>query len=54
MTTTFEDLTQTSGDLNCTSCEVVEDQSAYWTPALYWQGDDGTTELVEQVGGMLA
>jgi hypothetical protein len=54
MSTTYEDLTQTGGDLNCTSCEVVEDQSAYWTPALYWQADNGSTELVQQVGGMLA
>ncbi|OQO13972.1 hypothetical protein B0A48_00847 [Cryoendolithus antarcticus] len=54
MTTTYEDLTQTGGDLNCTSCGVIEDQSAYWTPMLYWQSDDGKTEAVQQVGGMLA
>ncbi|POS88426.1 hypothetical protein EPUL_000172, partial [Erysiphe pulchra] len=39
----------------CTSCEVSEDKSAYWHPALYFQ--DATTEkfsLVPQVGGMLA
>lgn len=39
----------------CTSCEVAEDKSAYWHPALYFQ--DATTgkfSLVPQVGGMLA
>ena len=37
----------------CTSCAVKEDKSVYWTPALYFEGDDGKTELVEQVGGLL-
>lgn len=41
-----------SGD--CTSCEVKQDKSAYWTPALYfidkWTGD---AELVDEVGGLL-
>ena len=39
----------------CTSCQVAQDHSAYWTPALYFQhADTGDYELVEQVGGMLA
>ncbi|KAI9783381.1 MAG: hypothetical protein M1839_003916 [Geoglossum umbratile] len=37
-----------------TSCAVIQDKSAYWTPSVYFIGADGTTELVEQVGGMLA
>ncbi|KAI9667182.1 MAG: hypothetical protein M1831_001359 [Alyxoria varia] len=41
-------------DSECSSCEVEEDNSAYWTPALYFMHKDGTAELVEQVGGMLA
>ncbi|KAH7383534.1 hypothetical protein BKA64DRAFT_160850 [Cadophora sp. MPI-SDFR-AT-0126] len=39
---------------DCTSCEVAEDKSVYWHPALYFQGDDGEFTLVDQVGGMLA
>ena len=39
----------------CTSCQVSQDHSAYWTPALYFQhAATGEYELVEQVGGMLA
>ncbi|TVY26899.1 hypothetical protein LHYA1_G004841 [Lachnellula hyalina] len=39
----------------CTSCQVTQDKSAYWTPALYFQ-NSATSEfsLVNQVGGMLA
>jgi hypothetical protein len=33
---------------------VKQDLSAYWTPALYFMGSDGKTQLVDQVGGMLA
>lgn len=40
-------------EADCTSCAVTQDKSAYWTPALYFQHANGTTELVEQVGGML-
>lgn len=47
---TYEDLV--GGD--CTSCAVRQDKSAYWTPALYFQHDDGSFESVNQVGGMLA
>lgn len=38
----------------CTACDVKEDHSAYWTPALYFQYKNGTTVMVQQVGGMLA
>ncbi|OAQ95626.1 hypothetical protein LLEC1_03641 [Akanthomyces lecanii] len=41
----------------CTSCRVIQDKSAYWSPALYFEDADKNTdkfELVEQVGGMLA
>ncbi|KAH6655168.1 hypothetical protein BKA67DRAFT_534104 [Truncatella angustata] len=39
---------------NCTSCAVTQDLSAYWTPALYFEFSNGTFELVQQDGGMLA
>ncbi|KAH8434523.1 uncharacterized protein LDX57_012166 [Aspergillus melleus] len=39
---------------SCTSCAVTQDKSAYWAPALYFQHENGDTEIVEQVGGMLA
>lgn len=39
---------------NCTSCAVTQDRSAYWTPALYFVDGSGKTELVQNVGGMLA
>ena len=40
---------------DCTSCEVSQDKSAYWTPALYFQNSaTGEFSLVNQVGGMLA
>jgi hypothetical protein len=47
-------LTHAKGDLDCTSCEVTQDQSAYWTPPLYFEHKDGTVEMVPNVGGMLA
>lgn len=37
---------------NCTSCQIVEDKSTYWTPALYFQHDNGSFELVQTTGGM--
>ena len=46
----YEDLIASS----CTSCQVTQDKSAYWTPALYFQSSSGDFTLVEQVGGMLA
>lgn len=39
---------------DCTSCEVKQDKSAYWAPALYFVDEDGDAELVDEVGGMLA
>lgn len=39
---------------SCTSCEVTQDKSAYWTPSLHFQYSNGTTVIVPQVGGMLA
>ncbi|TVY13974.1 hypothetical protein LARI1_G009154, partial [Lachnellula arida] len=40
---------------DCTSCQVTQDKSAYWTPALYFQNSaTGEFSLVDQVGGMLA
>jgi hypothetical protein len=39
---------------SCTSCQVSQDKSAYWTPALYFQSASGEFTLVDQVGGMLA
>lgn len=50
VSSTYETLNASS----CTSCEVTQDKSAYWTPALYFQHANGTTVMVEQVGGMLA
>lgn len=50
-TTTYEDLRASE----CTSCQVCQDLSAYWVPAMYWH--DKTTGLftsIEQYGGMLA
>lgn len=41
-------------DSDCTSCGVKQDKSAYWTPTLHFMYDNGTTVMVEQVGGMLA
>lgn len=35
----------------CTSCTVHGDFSNYWTPVLYYQGEDGTFTKVDQVGG---
>jgi hypothetical protein len=39
---------------DCTSCQFNEDKSAYWTPSLHFVHDGGNTEIVPQVGGMLA
>lgn len=38
----------------CTSCAVKQDHSAYWHPALYFMHDNGTVEMAEEEGGMLA
>ncbi|KAK3684953.1 hypothetical protein B0T22DRAFT_204445 [Podospora appendiculata] len=39
---------------NCTSCAVTQDKSAYWAPGVYFRHSNGSYELVDQVGGMLA
>lgn len=49
-TSTPEDLLSSS----CTSCEVTQDKSAYWTPSLHFLYDNGTSVVVPQIGGMLA
>lgn len=55
MTTHYSDLVNTTEHPDrCTSCGVYQDNSAYWTPALYFQHANGTFEIVDQVGGMLA
>ncbi|KAF1830520.1 WSC domain-containing protein [Decorospora gaudefroyi] len=41
-------------DSNCTSCQFEDDKSAYWTPSLHFIHENGKTEVVEQIGGMLA
>ena len=51
MSSSFDELT---AEDSCTSCGVTQDHSAYWTPALYFQYSNGTTVMVNQVGGMLA
>lgn len=38
----------------CTSCQFDDDKSAYWTPSLHFVHDGGKTEIVPQIGGMLA
>lgn len=38
----------------CTSCQVIQDHSVYWTPTLHFMYSNGTSVMVEQVGGMLA
>lgn len=47
---TFDSLVHST----CTSCQVKQDKSAYWTPTLNFMYDNGTTVMVEQNGGMLA
>ncbi|KAI1917975.1 hypothetical protein LOZ61_000089 [Ophidiomyces ophidiicola] len=49
LNTSSEDLLGSS----CTSCEVAQDKSAYWTPSLYFIHESGKAELVDQTGGML-
>ncbi|EEQ84068.1 WSC domain-containing protein [Blastomyces dermatitidis ER-3] len=49
LTNTYDELRASE----CTSCEVIEDMSLYWAPALYFEHPDKSTELVKQVGGML-
>ncbi|KAL8903608.1 MAG: hypothetical protein Q9207_003810 [Kuettlingeria erythrocarpa] len=44
---TYDSLLQS----NCTSCEIQDDKSAYWTPLLYYQHSNGSFEEVAH-GGM--
>ncbi|KAF2818101.1 hypothetical protein CC86DRAFT_238970, partial [Ophiobolus disseminans] len=46
---TYYDLLSSS----CTSCAVLQDMSAYWTPPLMFYHLNGTIDIVPQVGGML-
>ncbi|KKK17434.1 hypothetical protein P175DRAFT_0532474 [Aspergillus ochraceoroseus IBT 24754] len=39
---------------SCTSCAVKQDRSAYWAPALYFIDEHGDSEIVKEVGGLLA
>ncbi|KAK4953835.1 hypothetical protein LTR10_008439 [Elasticomyces elasticus] len=39
---------------SCTSCEVTQDHSAYWTPTMHFMYSNGTSVMVQQIGGMLA
>lgn len=48
--TTYDQLRQSE----CTSCQFGDDKSAYWTPSLHFAHENGKTEIVPQVGGMLA
>ncbi|WPG98353.1 Hypothetical protein R9X50_00114200 [Acrodontium crateriforme] len=50
LTSTPKDLAQSE----CTSCGVTQDKSAYWTPSLHFMYANGSSVMVEQVGGMLA
>ena len=39
---------------NCSSCEIKQDKSAYWTPQLYFHDSTNNSfELVEETGGAL-
>ncbi|KAK3073794.1 hypothetical protein LTR53_004318 [Teratosphaeriaceae sp. CCFEE 6253] len=49
--TDFDTLTASD---SCTSCEVTQDHSAYWTPTVEFLYSNGTSVMVQQVGGMLA
>ncbi|KAH8701950.1 hypothetical protein BGW36DRAFT_261716, partial [Talaromyces proteolyticus] len=41
-------------DSSCTSCQVTQDRSVYWTPPLMFKYPNGSTAMVNQDGGMLA
>ncbi|KAF2024383.1 hypothetical protein EK21DRAFT_78795 [Setomelanomma holmii] len=50
MSTGYDDLRAS----DCTSCQFGDDKSAYWSPSLHFVHESGETEIVQQVGGMLA
>ncbi|KIW68215.1 hypothetical protein PV04_04175 [Phialophora macrospora] len=37
---------------NCTSCSILQDHSAYWTPRMYFQHGNGTLEMIRTSGGL--
>lgn len=37
----------------CSSCQVKEDNSAYWVPTMYFQDEAGNFKVVDSIGGML-
>ncbi|KAJ5536109.1 hypothetical protein N7513_009295 [Penicillium frequentans] len=45
---------ETLRESNCTSCAIMQDMSAYWTPALYFMHTNGSAQVVPEVGGMLS
>ncbi|KAK7418586.1 hypothetical protein QQZ08_011170 [Neonectria magnoliae] len=47
--TSFSDLQASS----CTSCEIQDDKSAYWTPQLYYQHGNGSFEMVPNGGTVI-
>lgn len=42
---------QQARSAKCSSCEIKEDMSNYWTPQLYVKKKDGTFTTVPVVGG---
>ncbi|KAJ4377492.1 hypothetical protein N0V83_000317 [Neocucurbitaria cava] len=48
--TTYDNLRES----DCTSCQFKDDKSAYWTPSMHFVHEGGKTEIVPQIGGMLA
>lgn len=38
---------------SCSTCKVTADLSNYWTPSLYYRGQNGKFTSVGQAGGML-
>ncbi|GAA5945455.1 hypothetical protein JCM10213_005991 [Rhodosporidiobolus nylandii] len=49
LSTTFEGMRASE----CTSCQVKQDMSAYWTPQLYFQWANGSFSPVDTTGGGL-
>jgi hypothetical protein len=43
----------TLNDADCTSCEIQDDKSAYWTPLLYYEFPNGTFVDVPQSGSVV-
>lgn len=49
LTNTFEDLQSSQ----CTTCDIQDDKSAYWTPQLFYQHGNGTFQLVPNGGTVI-